>query len=516
MSSNGKGTFSLTIPGGAGIIGKKITGGVIVRKRIGILFMFLLLLLCLPMTVGAEAARDISGTGCVTDSSGFSRLGALFDGFTKTGYKGQDHSHLTLESGEGIGSVYLIFDTEYGEFTVTNEDTAETVTLGQGNFLHTFVSMEDCFGEAPKSITLSFDNGPVPLLELSVFTPGEVPDWVQQWENPIENGADLVLFSTHADDEQLFFAGVLPYYAGELGYRVQVVYLTNHRNLSKDPTLRCHEALDGLWSVGVRAYPVFGTFGDYYTRNINDAYSIFHMMGVSDDDLLSFVVEQIRRFKPQVAVGHDLNGEYRHGEHMVYADLLTKAVEITADPQQFPESAERYGVWDIPKLYLHLYEENPIVMDWDQPLESFGGMTAYQVTKELGFPCHTSQQLDFAWYMAGADLATQVQKYSPCNYGLYRSTVGEDIQKNDFFENLTSYAQQEEQAAREEEQRRLAEEEAARQEALARMEPTEQTVPEPSEPTASIFPLRWVLPVALAALLAVLVVSLVCLLRRKK
>ena len=486
------------------------------RKPVGILFIFLLLL-CLPVTVGAENARNVSGTGCVTSSEGFPKLGALFDGFTKTGYKAQNNARLTLECPDGIGSVYLIFDTEYGEFTITNEDTGESVAVGQECFLHTFISLEDCFGGAPKSVTLSFDNGPVPLLELSIFTPGEVPDWVQRWEKPIENGADLVLFSTHADDEQLFFAGVLPYYAGELGYRVQVVYLTNHRNLSKDPNLRCHEALDGLWSVGVRAYPVFGHFGDYFTRNLKDGYSIFHIMGVTDEELLSFVVEQIRRFRPQVAVGHDLNGEYRHGAHMVYADLLTKAVGITGDAQQFPDSAERWGVWEVPKLYLHLYEENLIVMDWDRPLSNFGGMTAFQVTKELGFACHASQQLDFAWYMTGAEKATQVQKYSPCNYGLYWTTVGPDVQKDDFFENLTSYAQQEEQAAREAEEKRRAEEEAARQEALSRTEPTEQT-PEPQpEATVPIFPGAGLILGILVGVLAILT-GLLCylLLRRKK
>lgn len=484
------------------------------RKQFRILVCFLLFL-CLPVLARAENARDISGTGCVTDSSGFAKLGALFDGHTKTGYKGADHAWLTLESPEGIGSLYLIFDTEYGLFTLTDNDSGQTVTLGEDNFLHTFVPVEECFGQVPKSVTLSFDSGPVPLLELSVFTPGEVPDTVQRWEKPIENGADLVLFSTHADDEQLFFAGVLPYYAGELGYRVQVVYLTNHRNLSKDANLRCHEALDGLWSVGVRAYPVFGQFGDYFTRNLKDGYSIFHIMGVTDEELLSYVVEQIRRFRPQVAVGHDLNGEYRHGEHMVYADLLTKAVEITADPEQFPESAERWGVWDVPKLYLHLYEENPIVMDWDRPLSNFGGMTAFQVTKELGFPCHASQQLDFAWYMSGAELATQVQKYSPCNYGLYRTTVGEDVEKNDFFEHLTSYAQQEAQAAREEEERRRAEEEAARLLTQPSTEPETLPTEPQSPPTAARFPgILWVS--ALFAALAATLLILLCRSRRKK
>ena len=118
------------------------------------------------------------------------------------------------------------------------------------------MDLDALFGHCPETVTLSFDSGPVPLLEVSLFTDGALPDWVQQWEPPVEDGADLVLFSTHADDEQLFFAGVLPYYAGELGYRVQVVYLTNHRNLSKNPNLRCHEALDGQIGLDSQLLPL--------------------------------------------------------------------------------------------------------------------------------------------------------------------------------------------------------------------------------------------------------------------
>ena len=34
--------------------------------------------------------------------------------------------------------------------------------------------------------------------------------------------ADMLLLPTHADDEHLWFGGTMPYYAGELGYKVQV------------------------------------------------------------------------------------------------------------------------------------------------------------------------------------------------------------------------------------------------------------------------------------------------------
>ena len=197
-------------------------------------------------------------------------------------------------------------------------------------------------------------------------------------------------------------------------------------------------------------------------------------MELTEEELLGFVVENLRRFRPMVAVGHDLQGEYGHGQHMVYADLLTKAIEITSDPEQYPESAEKYGTWDVPKTYLHLYPENEIYLDWDQPLESFGGMTAFEVTQKRGYPCHKSQYWDFAWYLAYKTTAAEITEFSPCEYGLYRSTVGPDVLKNDMFENVKTHVQRkaeeeaarlaaEEEAKRQEEERLAAEAEAKRQ-----------------------------------------------------
>lgn len=462
-----------------------------VRRASALLLCLCLLYSAAPIRAeAAKMAEDISSIDLVTQKEGLGNAQWLFDGIRTNCMRMFGNASLTLEAEQGIGSLYLIFDVEYGSYTLTNNDTGKVVTLGETGFLHEFVPLEG----TPKSVTLTFDNGPVELNELYVFTEGEVPSFVQKWQAPRDGETDLVLFSTHGDDEHLFFAGILPYYAAELGYQVQVVYLTNHRNLTNG---RCHEMLNGLWAVGVDTYPVFGEFPDYFTRNMADAYSLFSQRDITEEQLLSYVVEQLRRFKPKVAVGHDpINGEYRHGAHMLYADLLMKAVEVSNDPSAFPELAEKYGIWDVPKTYLHLYPENPIIMDWDQPLRSFGGLTAFEVSKSLGFICHESQYNDFAWYISSGETAAQIPNFSPREFGLYRSTVGADAEKNDFFENMTTYAQDaqaeaeaqarleaEQQEARHqaEEEARLAkeakqrEEEAIRQEALDRLEQEKQT-----------------------------------------
>lgn len=437
--------------------------------------LFLWIALACVLIVTPEArAEEISGKEAVTDYAGFSSLNRLFDGRTMESTKIKSGGHITLSHEDGIASLYLVFGNEYGCFLVTDGQTGERKSVGQNHYLHEFVNLEAAFGYAPRQLTISFENGDAQLAELSVFPPGAIPDWVQQWESPMEGETDLVLFSTHGDDEQLFFAGLLPYYGAERGCRVQVVYMTDHRNMTMR---RVHEMLDGLWAVGVRTYPVFGSFGDYNTHSLEEAYQRYRQKGISREDILSFVVENIRRFRPKVAVGHDLQGEYGHGMHMIYAQLLCQAVEISADASQFPASAEKYGIWDVPKTYLHLYPENRIIMDWDIPLASFDGMTAFEVTKELGFPCHESQQIYYSWYFEGKDTASQIREYSPCEFGLYRSTVGEDVQKKDFFENLTTYAEDAlaEAALREE----IARLEAEKQQKSALQETFE---PEPSEP----------------------------------
>ena len=450
------------------------------RKILMLLCAVVCLCLCGPEAMAMEA-EDLSGKTLVKDHSGVGSLNRLFDGRTIESTKIRKGGHITLADEGGIGSVYLVFDREYGKITLTDQDDGVEKELEETRFLHVFLDMERIFGYAPGCVTVSFDSGEALLNELSAFGPGQLPDWVQQWEPPAEGAADLVLFSTHGDDEQLFFAGMLPYYSRELGYNVQVVYMTGHRNMSMR---RTHEMLDGLWAVGVKRYPVFGPFGDYNSTSLAAAYQIYRNKGISREDILSYVVENVRRFRPKVAVGHDLKGEYGHGMHMVYAELLCEAVEISADAESFPESAEQYGIWDVPKTYLHLYPENQILMDWDIPLESFGGMTAFAVTKELGFPCHISQQRYYSWYFSGMDTAAEITEYSPREFGLYRSTVGDDVQKKDFFEHMTTHAQDAQMEAQwraEEEARQEAER--LKAETAAQTEPV-QTVPQQPAPAA--------------------------------
>ncbi len=431
------------------------------KRKILLTTLCLLIVLALSLVVQADVktAQDITAETNFS-GTGYDSFSFLKDGNIKTYKKSANTASITLENSEGIASLYLLFDIEYGEYTITDNDSGSILSGGTYGFLHEFIDLESAFLSTPTSITLDFEKGSVRLSEIYVFSTGVVPEFVQQWQAPLDGGADLMLLATHGDDDQLFFAGLLPYYAGELDCRVQVAYLTDHRNLTYG---RTHEMLNGLWAVGVEAYPVFGEFSDFRIDSLQGTYDEYASQGVSKEELLEYVVELLRRFRPQAVVGHDVNGEYGHGMHMVYTDLLRKAVEISNDANEYPDIAAQYGLWDVPKTYLHLWEENPIVMDYDTPLTHFGGMTAFEVTQKLGYPCHESQQYTwFTRWINGSNgeitKATQITTYNPCNFGLYRTTVGADVQKNDFLENLTTYAEQERLEQERLEQERLEQE----------------------------------------------------------
>ncbi len=380
---------------------------------------------------------------------------------------------VTVSSETPMDSLYLIFYEETTDLVLTVGTVEKTVSVP---YLRQFVSLSELFGAKTTEVTVTFGEK-VGVTELYAFSDAP-PAWVQVWEPPCEK-ADLCLMTTHADDEQLFFAGILPTYAGERGYEVQVVYFTDHKN----EQIRRHELLRGLWTVGVRHYPVIGPFPDLFSKSGDAAEKQQNQRGFSHEDIVGFQVEMLRRFKPLVVVGHDPLGEYSHGQHILNSETLQEAVGISANAEMYPESAEKYGVHDVPKTYLHLYKENPIVMNWDVPLEKFGGKTGFQVTQE-GFLCHDSQQ--YTWFRKWLNgkngeitAASQITTYSPCEYGLFRSLVGEDVEKNDFFENQLSYAQirqkeEEERLRLEEEARLRAEEEKRKEEERKKAEAEEQ------------------------------------------
>ena len=406
------------------------------------------------------------------EAEGFRKEQSMYDGNRNTYTDCKEEGTITITNPEGIAGVYVEFDRVPSPWTLVNPATEEIIACGENAFLHEYVAIDGVFETLPETLVLKFSAGTV-IADVYAFTVGELPDWVQVWQPPCE-AADIMLLTTHSDDEQLFFAGLLPLYAGEKGVQVQVVYGVQHFEANGVANhQRPHEQLDGLWTVGVRNYPIMPEFPDLYAESKNretalsQALKVYGAAGVAYEDFLEYITECLRRFKPLVVVSHDLNGEYGHGGHVVYAQVLTEAIHMAADETCFVESFDRYGIWETQKLYLHLYEENPLVMDYDVPLEAFGGKTAFEVTQD-GFACHKSQHWTwfYKWIYGTADKpikkATDIKSYSPCHFGLYYTQVGLDVQGGDFLENVITYEERRIIAEKEAEEKRLAELEAQR------------------------------------------------------
>lgn len=258
------------------------------------------------------------------------------------------------------------------------------------------------------------------ICEVTVVTPGRLPEDFQVWQKPTPP-VDLMVLSGHPDDEMLWFGGMIPYYAMARDKQVLVVCATfcvYNRRL---------ELLDCLWTCGVRVYPVFARLEDVLTQDVN---TIFNTWG--RQRAYNLVAQLYRQYRPSVVALQDEKGEYGHGVHRAFSLAGRMAVDIAADPNALADTQEQYPPYEVPKVYVHLWKENQIQMDWHQPLEALGGLTAYEVA-EKGFACHVSQiGPGKRWDMEEA-LGGQ---WDNSLFGLFHTTVGPDVLGGDLFENI--------------------------------------------------------------------------------
>lgn len=325
---------------------------------------------------------------------------------------------VTAKDGSPIGAIYVKWNKPVTPYTLITD--TEELSCGEFGFLHEFIALDN----PSTSVTFSLpEENPMGIYQIRLFTDNEVPSDVQIWGPPCER-PDILLISSHADDEILFMGGIIPSYVPQ-GARVQVAYMTEFWSTTP---VREHEKLDGLWVDGLRTYPICGNFKDVYCDNFEDAKKKYSL-----DDMTAFVVDCIDSLEPQIVVTHDFNGEYGHGFHMLTAKAVEQALEQAS--------------YDVPKAYFHLYSENKIHMDLHVPIDSLGGKTALEIAKDA-YLQHKSQQ--WCWFYV-----SDTYKYSVADFGLYKTTVGVD-ENNSMLDHLILRAEQE----------RIAEEERLEQERL--------------------------------------------------
>ena len=386
----------------------------------------LLVLLCAVPAFCADAQRLSVDLDVVEDGRHWSGAKLQDDNWSsKLSLNGT--GSVTVTAQEEIRFLYIVWDRIPGPWLLTEESDGHTLgrLCGQDRFLHEYVVLD-----APsKSVTIHAPKAGGLLCDVFAYGEGDVPADVQQWQ-PYYEDADMLLISTHADDEHLFFGGTMPTYAGELGYKVQIAYLTHHW----EQPVRPHELLDGLWTVGMTHYPVISMFTDYYSDDLEHAKTLWDL-----NEVEAYEVMLLRRFKPEVVIDHDVNGEYGHGAHKLNTWVLQQAIDWAADPSwragetavpgSYLEAAQKLPAFRVSKVYLHLWPENAVHMNWDKPLQRFGGKTAFEMAV-AGFACHASQQ---QWFSVG-----RKGVFDCAAFGLYYTGVGPDTKLDDpdFFENI--------------------------------------------------------------------------------
>ncbi|MBR6028267.1 MAG: phosphodiester glycosidase family protein [Clostridia bacterium] len=393
-------------------------------RRLGVLAILALALLCAGLGAAAEAPDLTAECSFKTSSTDYVTRALYNRDFTNKPWKAKTVRHpyvsATAPGGEKIYGVYVCFATLPDSYVLQvgmGGDSWETIGEGSADFHHMYFEVPGgasrvriyCPGDAKTDFSIH---------ELYLFGQGEIPDWVQRWEPSLDK-ADILFFAAHPDDDLIFFGGGIPTYAAERGLKVAVAYLS-YSNIA-----RRSELLNALWALGVRNYPYIGTFRDNYSSGkINNWY---RSIG-GEAKVLGWITGVLRACRPEVVVSQDVNGEYGHPQHKLLADAIQKAYDLSSDASY--TGAGDLAPWPIKKLYLHLWKENQIQMDWSVPLTAFGGKTGLEMADWAYTTYHLTQRT------SGMSVTETGSKYDNTRFGLVRTEVGPDEKKNDFLEHI--------------------------------------------------------------------------------
>lgn len=382
-----------------------------------------------PATEDMPLSEDITQEVLINGAMDYAHLNKMRDGNYRSIWEsapdqGVHQLRITPPEGKAVGGIVIKWRayTPFKTVIQVKNDQGEWETIAKGGdeFIAQYIPMPPTTKEF--RITGEHPGSRLQICEIVVVTPGRLPQDFQLWQTPPEK-ADLMHLVSHPDDELLWFGGLLPTYAGEQKKDVVVVcaaFRNYHRRL---------EMLDGLWTAGVKYHPIFIGLEDYLTSNM---FTVIDSWG--RQRALSKVVTMYRKYKPDVVVLQDIRGEYGHGVHRAFTNICQHAVESAASISYEIEEVVRYGVWDVPKVYIHLYEENQIRMDWKQPLAAFDGKTGLEVATEA-FRKHVTQQGHWDVWDGG--------DWDNALFGLWHTTVGPDVKGGDMFENIDKLYEEE-------------------------------------------------------------------------
>ncbi len=382
---------------------------VFMRTRV---FMLLLLCACLAAASlfhanadkASDTARDITASARIRLSKRGSDAGLLTDGNYRTEWKdnADAFAEFTLPDSQPCYTLYAHTggDPEALVVEAAVSGRWKTVPIEGARFNTQCIPLKGL-----THFRLRSSRGPLRLMEVRLFGPGSLPPDVVNY-HAVADKADMLILACHPDDDILWLGGLMPTYAGQLGMKVQVAYMTSRFHYR-----RC-EAMDALWHCGVRLGPVFAGLPD--TGDVPYPEAVEKWGGRKATTRV--IARLIRQFRPEVLVTQDTKGEYGHVQHRAMVAACTQAVALAADPSD--KALRDLPPWQVKKYYIHLYPENTLVLNLDRPLSAFGGKTAFKIAQEA-FALHKSQQV--GRYAVATDGPYDIRRF-----GLAYSAVGPD------------------------------------------------------------------------------------------
>ena len=383
----------------------------------------LLLILC--CAAHGESARDVTGECHFRLAYLATRVSHMTDRDYETCMESEAMTEpiLTVTTGDTpVGAVYVEFGKKRLPFQVQVLEGGEWVTVASSGayYAQEFVAFPPITGEFRLRFITNGYAEVISISEIHLLSEGEADtDKYHIWRDTVEK-ADLMITVAHPDDELLWLGGCIPYYATERNMNVLVMYLTCGKSW------RELELLNGLWHCGVRNYPVIAYLPDFKTFNTEKVYESWGRSTVNQ-----LLTEQIRIHRPEVVVTHALNGEYGHAQHIVCAYATQRAVGYAAQADYTVGNCKKYDTWQVKKFYLHQGDQPTTVMNWHEPLDSFGGKSSFVIAMEA-YQMHISQMGGSTYY----DVADRYTVYDSFVFTLAHSTVGEDKMNFDLFENI--------------------------------------------------------------------------------
>lgn len=385
-----------------------------------VLFLVLcLMLLCLPAL--CEEAQDMTDRCVITASGNSKQLSNLFDNNYSTEWASSHRGYIEIAAPEGekLHGLYVSFGGFITNWCIEAQDESGSwakVYETEDQFYNQYIPLTEGYQAVRFKCMAPDYNHVLHVTELHVLGAGEVPSWVQQWEN-FTGKADIVLMVTDPGDEYLFFGGLIPHYVAQ-EKEVMLCVIVNTASQYKS------QLLDGLWHCGMTNYPYIAYFKPNMATTARQQYALW-----SEVQFVRHVSRIVRIYKPEVLVTHAQDGEGIDGGHRVCADAAIRSLQAAMDSKYDQGWGYKlYGNWQLPKLYLHAPADGEVTLDYNQPLDFYNGKTALEIAAEA----YALQ--DYQKKMA-ENLPTD-GIFNGAVFTLHASEVGEDTHKNDLFENI--------------------------------------------------------------------------------